>query len=108
MIVSKSRKNQYAECRCSGRLLSSLQGIIFLDVKLYLISLSFQGLITTTTTKVTVDPLFYFLKKLSEVKLLNQDDIKLLKELNMDAFRFSISWARLIPSKCVLFYFIFA
>ncbi|XP_024010874.1 beta-glucosidase 29 isoform X2 [Eutrema salsugineum] len=27
-----------------------------------------------------------------------KDDIKLLKELNMDAFRFSISWARLIPS----------
>ncbi|XP_033148313.1 beta-glucosidase 28 [Brassica rapa] len=27
-----------------------------------------------------------------------KDDIKLMKELNMDAFRFSISWARLIPS----------
>ncbi|KAL0769977.1 hypothetical protein Bca101_035127 [Brassica carinata] len=27
-----------------------------------------------------------------------KDDIKLLKELNMDSFRFSISWARLIPS----------
>ncbi|EOA33476.1 hypothetical protein CARUB_v100213131mg, partial [Capsella rubella] len=26
-----------------------------------------------------------------------KDDIKLMKELNMDAFRFSISWARLIP-----------
>ncbi|KAL1210833.1 Beta-glucosidase 29 [Cardamine amara subsp. amara] len=27
-----------------------------------------------------------------------KEDIKLMKELNMDAFRFSISWARLIPS----------
>uniref|UniRef100_A0A1J3HJY4 Beta-glucosidase 28 n=2 Tax=Noccaea caerulescens TaxID=107243 RepID=A0A1J3HJY4_NOCCA len=27
-----------------------------------------------------------------------KDDIKLMKDLNMDAFRFSISWARLIPS----------
>ncbi|CAN6845002.1 unnamed protein product [Brassica oleracea] len=27
-----------------------------------------------------------------------KDDIKLMKELDMDAFRFSISWARLIPS----------
>ncbi|AEE80017.1 Beta-glucosidase 30 [Arabidopsis thaliana] len=27
-----------------------------------------------------------------------KDDIKLMKELNMDAFRFSISWSRLIPS----------
>ncbi|CAH8357465.1 unnamed protein product [Eruca vesicaria subsp. sativa] len=27
-----------------------------------------------------------------------KDDIKLMKELNMDAFRYSISWARLIPS----------
>ncbi|AEC10424.1 beta glucosidase 29 [Arabidopsis thaliana] len=27
-----------------------------------------------------------------------KDDIKLIEELNVDAFRFSISWARLIPS----------
>ncbi|KFK37252.1 hypothetical protein AALP_AA4G233600 [Arabis alpina] len=27
-----------------------------------------------------------------------KDDVKLLKELNMDAFRFSISWARVVPS----------
>ncbi|KFK37251.1 hypothetical protein AALP_AA4G233500 [Arabis alpina] len=27
-----------------------------------------------------------------------KDDIKLMKDLNMDAFRFSISWARLIPT----------
>ncbi|EOA34017.1 hypothetical protein CARUB_v10021512mg [Capsella rubella] len=27
-----------------------------------------------------------------------KDDIKLMKELNMDAFRFSISWARIVPS----------
>ncbi|CAH2079557.1 unnamed protein product [Thlaspi arvense] len=27
-----------------------------------------------------------------------QDDIKLIKELNMDTFRFSISWSRILPS----------
>ncbi|XP_019056797.1 PREDICTED: beta-glucosidase 28-like [Tarenaya hassleriana] len=27
-----------------------------------------------------------------------KDDIKLMKEMNMDAFRFSISWARILPS----------
>ncbi|CAA7033826.1 unnamed protein product [Microthlaspi erraticum] len=40
-------------------------------------------------------------KKISGIEMVlvdEEEDIKLMKELNMDAFRFSISWARLIPS----------
>ena len=28
-----------------------------------------------------------------------QEDVKIMKEMNLDAFRFSISWSRLLPSK---------
>jgi len=28
-----------------------------------------------------------------------QEDVKLLKDMNMDAFRFSIAWTRILPSE---------
>jgi hypothetical protein len=30
-----------------------------------------------------------------------QEDVRLLKEMGMDAYRFSISWARILPSKYI-------
>lgn len=30
-----------------------------------------------------------------------QEDVQLLKKLNMDAFRFSISWSRIFPRKTI-------
>lgn len=31
-----------------------------------------------------------------------QEDVQLLKKLNMDAFRFSISWSRIFPRKIIV------
>jgi beta-glucosidase/6-phospho-beta-glucosidase/beta-galactosidase len=31
-----------------------------------------------------------------------QEDVKLLKDMNMDAFRFSIAWTRILPSEYIL------
>jgi len=33
-----------------------------------------------------------------------QEDVKLMVDTNLDAFRFSISWSRLIPSKSSLIF----
>jgi beta-glucosidase/6-phospho-beta-glucosidase/beta-galactosidase len=30
-----------------------------------------------------------------------QEDVRLLKEMGMDAYRFSISWPRILPSKYI-------
>ena len=31
-----------------------------------------------------------------------QEDVKLLKDMNMDTFRFSIAWTRILPSEYIL------
>lgn len=39
------------------------------------------------------------------MKLL-QEDVQLMVETGLDAYRFSISWSRLIPSKYVIFFYV--
>ena len=34
-------------------------------------------------------------------KFVLQEDVKLMEEIGLDAYRFSISWSRLLPSKVV-------
>ena len=29
-----------------------------------------------------------------------QEDVRIMKDMGMDAYRFSISWSRILPSKC--------
>ena len=31
--------------------------------------------------------------------LIIQEDVEIMKDINMDAYRFSISWSRILPSK---------
>lgn len=40
-----------------------------------------------------------FLWFLKQEVFLKQEDIKLMKDMGMDAYRFSIAWSRLYPSK---------
>ena len=45
---------------------------------------------------------FFFLNAMTYINvngLNEQEDIKLIKEMNMDSFRFSLSWSRILPSK---------
>lgn len=52
------------------------------------------------TKKATTLFLFNLIKcNFRPMKLFQQDDISLLKNLGFDAFRFSISWPRILPSK---------
>jgi len=36
----------------------------------------------------------------SFLNILIQEDVKLMKDIGLKAYRFSISWSRLIPSQC--------
>lgn len=49
-----------------------------------------QGL----TLHVSVSILHYLKKSVS---ILEQEDVNLMKSLNFDAYRFSISWSRIFP-----------
>jgi beta-glucosidase/6-phospho-beta-glucosidase/beta-galactosidase len=33
-----------------------------------------------------------------------QEDVHIMKDMGMDAYRFSISWTRILPSKCELLF----
>lgn len=43
---------------------------------------------------------FFLLQKLT----IYQDDVQLLKELGADAYRFSISWSRILPGTYTIYY----
>jgi len=49
--------------------------------------------------KKKTQQLYYVFLTIYFVVIWKQEDIKLMKDMGMDAYRFSISWTRIYPSK---------
>jgi hypothetical protein len=38
--------------------------------------------------------------------IISQEDVGIMKEMDLDAYRFSISWSRILPSKLFIYIYI--